>query len=113
MERWDRERPDMEALEKLDEAGRIISGLVRRTPPSRAHTELVDLLSRFAIPDGINAVGMHRITWPQMGPFIRHAVGAMLDAAAYRPTGAPFLLQEEPVPYRTASQPVWSDRIAA
>jgi hypothetical protein len=21
------------------------------------------------IPEGINAVGMHRITWPQMGPF--------------------------------------------
>jgi hypothetical protein len=48
MERWDREQPDTEALEKLDEAERIVSELVRRTPPSHAHTELADLLSRFA-----------------------------------------------------------------
>jgi methionyl-tRNA formyltransferase len=27
-----------------------------------------------AIPPGINAVEMHRITWPQMGPFVRRAV---------------------------------------
>ena len=66
-----------------------------------------------AIPAGINAVGMHRITWPQMGPFIRRAVGAMLDAAAYIPTGAPLILQEEPVPYRIARQPAWPDRVAA
>jgi hypothetical protein len=47
MERWDREQPDTEALEKLDEAERSVSELVRRIPPSRAHTELADLLSRF------------------------------------------------------------------
>ena len=33
-----------------------------------------------AIPDGINAIGMHRITWPQMGPFIRESVKAMVEA---------------------------------
>lgn len=48
MERWDHVRPDTEALEKLDEAERIVLDLVRRTPPSHAHTELADLLSRFA-----------------------------------------------------------------
>lgn len=48
MERWDQVRPDNETLEKLDEAERIVSELVRRTPPSHAHTELADLLSRFA-----------------------------------------------------------------
>ena len=68
---------------------------------------------RIAIPQGINAIGMHRITWLQMGPFIRQAVGAMLDGATCMPTAAPLLLEEESVPYRTASQPVWADRIAA
>ena len=48
IERWDREQPDTEALRALAEAERIISELIRRIPPSRAHTELVDLLSRFA-----------------------------------------------------------------
>ena len=33
-----------------------------------------------AIPDGINAIGMHRITWPQMGLFIRESVKAMVEA---------------------------------
>ena len=48
MERWDQVRPDTETLEKLDEAERIVSDLVRRIPPSHAHTELADLLARFA-----------------------------------------------------------------
>ena len=34
-----------------------------------------------SIPEGINAVGMHRITWPQMGPFIRREVGPMLGSS--------------------------------
>ena len=29
-----------------------------------------------AIPEGINAIGMHRIPWPQMGPFIGGKAGA-------------------------------------
>ena len=65
------------------------------------------------IPDGINAVGMHRITWPQMGPFIRRIVGELVEATAYMPTGAPVLVQEAPAPYRTTKQPVWLDRVAA
>ncbi len=54
-----------------------------------------------AIPAGINAVGMHRITWPQMGPFIRREVGALLDAANTIPASAPLGLQEVSLPYRT------------
>jgi methionyl-tRNA formyltransferase len=39
---------------------------------------------RVAIPARINAIGMHRITWPQMGPFIRESVLAMLEAGSVR-----------------------------
>ena len=66
-----------------------------------------------AIPEGINAVEMHRISWPQMGPFIRREVGAMLDAAAAVPATAPLLLQEKAVLYRADGQWEWPDRIAA
>jgi hypothetical protein len=66
-----------------------------------------------AIPAGINAVGMHRITWPQMGPFIRREVRAMLEAANRLPANAPEVLQEEAVAYRTAGQRTWAERIAA
>jgi hypothetical protein len=52
-----------------------------------------------AIPEGINAVGMHRITWPQMGPFIRREVGAMLDVPTRVPANEPLVLQEEPLAY--------------
>ena len=31
------------------------------------------------MPPGINAIEMHRITWPQMGGFIRYAVLEILD----------------------------------
>ena len=66
-----------------------------------------------AIPEGINAIGMHRITWPQMGPFIRREVGAMVDAANTRTATAPLVLQEQAMPYRTASKWAWANRIAA
>jgi methionyl-tRNA formyltransferase len=33
-----------------------------------------------AIPPGINAIEMHRITWPQMGGFIRNSVEEILSA---------------------------------
>jgi len=66
--------------------------------------EFVAHSHRVAIPEGINAVGMHRITWPQMGPFIRREVGALLDAATRMPASAPLVLQEEAVPYRTGNQ---------
>jgi hypothetical protein len=35
-----------------------------------------------AIPEGVNAIAMHRITWPQMGPFIQRSVNGMLEAQA-------------------------------
>jgi methionyl-tRNA formyltransferase len=66
-----------------------------------------------AIPEGINAVGMHRITWPQMGSFIRREVGAMLDAAKKEPTTAPFMLQEQAVLYRTGRPSEWAAPLAA
>ena len=75
--------------------------------------EFVARSHQVAIPEGINAVEMHRITWPQMGPFIRREVGAMLDAAAPMPATAPRLLQEETTLYRTAGQWDWPDRLAA
>jgi len=75
--------------------------------------EFVAHSHRVAIPEGINAVGMHRITWPQMGPFIRREVGSMLDAASRLPATAPLVLQEDALPYRTASRPTWVERIAA
>ena len=65
------------------------------------------------IPDGINAVGMHRITWPQMGPFIRREVGAMLNAVTAMPASASLVLQEESAPYRTGSRWGAAERIAA
>jgi methionyl-tRNA formyltransferase len=65
------------------------------------------------IPEGINAIGMHRITWPQMGPFIRSAVAAMLHTAGRVPVNAPLVLQEKPVPYHTANRSEWVDRVAA
>ena len=66
-----------------------------------------------AVPEGINAVGMHRITWPQMGPFIRREVGAMLDAANTITALAPLVLHEVALPYRTANQWGWAERLAA
>ena len=66
-----------------------------------------------SISKGINAVGMHRLTWPQMGPFIRREVGAMLDKANTMPMTAPLVLQETAMPYRTANQWAWADHIAA
>lgn len=43
--------------------------------------EFVARSHRVAIPEGVNAVEMHRITWPQMGGFIRRIVEQVLDAA--------------------------------
>jgi methionyl-tRNA formyltransferase len=66
-----------------------------------------------AIPDGINAVDMHRITWPQMGPFIRQSVGTMLNAAAMMPASGAMILQDAAIPYRTGSRWTWPESIAA
>lgn len=47
MERWDREHPANDAVQRLDEAEDIVRKLVAAVPPSHAHTELVSLLFRF------------------------------------------------------------------
>lgn len=68
--------------------------------------EFVARSHRVAIPEGINAVEMHRITWPQMGPFIRREVRAMLKPASPYPVpDLPLLLQEEPLAYGAVSRP--------
>ena len=46
--------------------------------------EFVARSHRVAIPEGVNAIAMHRITWPQMGPFIQRSVHGMLEAEAAR-----------------------------
>lgn len=66
-----------------------------------------------AIPEGINAVGMHRITWPQMGAFIRREVGGMLNTANKAPFSAPLVLQEDSAAYRTPADLGWGARITA
>ena len=48
MQRWDRVQPSDEFLERFEESRRLIEGLVRTVPPSRAHTELVRLVRNFA-----------------------------------------------------------------
>ena len=53
-----------------------------------------------AIPPGINAIEMHRITWPVMHPFIRKVVNDILDAGLARSDEIDSLtMHEEPVPY--------------
>ncbi|HOY59275.1 MAG TPA: hypothetical protein PK640_14215, partial [Verrucomicrobiota bacterium] len=66
-----------------------------------------------AIPEGINAIGLHRITWPQMGPFIRCAVGSVLEAAEAMPANAPLVLQDAAVPYRNGNHRDHQQRLAA
>jgi methionyl-tRNA formyltransferase len=66
-----------------------------------------------AIPEGVNAVSMHRITWPQMGPFIRSEVGRMLQAANPVQASEPLVLQEEAVPYGAGRRSEWTERLAA
>ncbi len=75
--------------------------------------EFVARSHRVPIPAGINAVGMHRITWPQMEPFIRRAVGAMLPAVEAMPAVAPLVLQDAGLPYRVAGHGGCPQRLAA
>jgi methionyl-tRNA formyltransferase len=52
------------------------------------------------IPPGINAIEMHRITWPQMGGFIRSAVERILDAETiYARDFDAMTMHEEPATY--------------
>ena len=75
--------------------------------------EFVARSHQVPIPDGINAIEMHRITWPQMGPFIRRSVGAMLTAAETMSAGPPLVLQEEVVGYHTSDHRGWQEQLAA
>jgi hypothetical protein len=53
-----------------------------------------------AIPNGVNAIEMHRITWPQMDGFIRRVVDEILDTdATVAQKSASMTMHEEPVPY--------------
>ena len=65
------------------------------------------------LPPDANAVKVHRLTWPQMGSFIRREVIARLDAQMDAPGNGPLSLHEEAVPYRTGSRWAWSVQIAA
>jgi hypothetical protein len=75
--------------------------------------EFVARSHRVPITAGINAVGMHRITWPQMGSFIRGEVEGMLDTADTPAFSASLVLQEESGGYRTPADWGWGGRIVA
>jgi hypothetical protein len=48
MDRWDREHPSNETMDRFHLAQEIIEDLVKTMPPSHAHTDLVSLLRGFA-----------------------------------------------------------------
>jgi methionyl-tRNA formyltransferase len=75
--------------------------------------EFVARSHRVPIPAGVNAIGMHRITWPQMGPFLQRAIGGMLAGARNSPAEESFVLHDRPTRHRTARQAEYWDRIAA
>ena len=59
-----------------------------------------------AIPPGVNAVEMHRITWPQMGGFILRTVLDILGAEVAANDDAESLaMHEAPVPYFAGERP--------
>ena len=54
------------------------------------------------IPSGVNAIDMHRITWPAMHPFIRKVVDDILDTGVARSDETvSWTMHEEPAPYFT------------
>lgn len=64
-----------------------------------------------AIPDGINAIQMHRLTWPQMHGFIRRAVSDILDSDGARTDEtSSCVMHEEAVPYFAGERPFGSVR---
>jgi methionyl-tRNA formyltransferase len=64
-----------------------------------------------AIPDGVNAIEMHRITWPRMHGFIRRAVSDILDADEPQSVRADsWAMQDEAVPYFVGERPFGSVR---
>ena len=65
------------------------------------------------LPPDANSVKVHRLTWPQMGPFIRRVVGDILEADVAEPTDESQFLHDAEVPYRVVSQWKYPERIAA
>jgi len=59
---------------------------------------------RVAIPEGVNAIQMHRITWPQMGDFIRRAVSHVLDANPVEKSDSAWAIHEDSVEYFVGAQ---------
>ena len=58
-----------------------------------------------AIPTGVNAIEMHRLTWPVMHNFIRKAVKDILDADVARSGETDSCtMHEEPTPYITGEE---------
>jgi methionyl-tRNA formyltransferase len=58
-----------------------------------------------AIPPGINAIEMHRISWPQMGAFIRDAVeGILAPSEITHDEPDSWTMHEDPVPYFAGEQ---------
>ncbi len=51
-----------------------------------------------AIPPGIDAIGMHRITWPQMGGFIHSVVSSLLEAHRPIEEAQPMRLEDAVLP---------------
>lgn len=62
--------------------------------------EFVARSHRVPIPEGVNAIQMHRITWPQMGSFIHKATSDILEADhVTEKSDSAWIMQEEAVGY--------------
>ena len=74
--------------------------------------EFVARSHRVAIPEGVNAIQMHRITWPQMENFVCEAVRGILDSdpLSEKPDSS-WVMQEEAVGYFVGAKS--SDQIRA
>ncbi len=75
--------------------------------------EFVARSHRIPIPEGVNAIEMHRITWPQMGPFIRRSVRSLLEFGGSMSTIDSCFLREETVPFRLRSAYDYEGQMAA
>lgn len=73
--------------------------------------EFVARSHRVAIPEGVNAIEMHRITWPQMGGFICRAVEQVLNAAEiHSGDDESLMLHDEPATYFVNEYAAGQDR---
>jgi methionyl-tRNA formyltransferase len=73
--------------------------------------EFVTRSHAVAIPAGVNAIEMHRISWPQMHDFIRNAVNDILNAdKACACATDSWTMHEEPATYFAGDRPFDSAR---